>query len=161
METFWLQWLHLLAAMVWVGGQLALPLVITPVLRRNFQPPQRTELIAEMGVRFRPFAWIALAVLLATGLRSAVLVYGGFPGFVEGLSETGYGRILQAKLLLVMVIIALQYLHDFILGPRLRRMVSQHSPGLARARAATIGLAIGSLLLSLTIVGLAANLRLH
>jgi hypothetical protein len=40
-----------------------------------------------------------------------------------------------------------------------RRLAAEQSPGLARARAATIGLAMGGLLLSLVIVGLAAGLR--
>lgn len=161
METFWLQWLHLVAAMVWVGGQLFLPLALTPVLKRRFPPEQRVELIAAVGTRFRPFAWVALGILVLTGLQRASLVFGGFPELWQGLSSTDYGQILKAKLLLVIMILLLQLLHDFVLGPRLQKLSEQRSPGLARARAATIGIALGSVLLSLVIVGLAANLRLN
>ena len=65
----------------------------------------------------------------------------------------------MAKLILVAGIVVFQSVHDFVLGPRLRRMSAAQSPGLARARAATIGLAFAGLLMSLGAVTLAAMLR--
>lgn len=159
MELYWLQLIHLLSAMVWVGGLLFLALVVTPVMRHRLSPQQRTELFSAIGIRFRPYAWIALILLLVTGLRRAALFFGGFGELFEAFGSTTYGQILQAKLLLVVVIILMQLLHDFYLGPRLRQMANEQSPGLARARAATIGIAMGSLLLTLVVVGLAVRLR--
>ena len=159
MELLWLQWLHLLAACVWVGGLLFLSLVASPVLRHRFTAEERSELLGQIGRRFRPYAWVALALLALTGMRRGMLVFGGLPELWTGLEATPYGRILRAKLLLVGVLIVLQFLHDFVLGPRLARLRRERSPGLARARAATIGLAFGTVILSLVVLALAARLR--
>jgi len=159
MELYWLNLLHLLAACVWVGGSVAIALVITPVLRKKAPHDQRIALIAAMGARFRVVGWIALAVLVLTGVRRAMLVFGGLPDPWGALATTAYGKTLTSKIFLVTVLLALQLVHDFALGPRVRRLAAEQSPGLARARAATIGLAMGGLLLSLVIVGLAAGLR--
>lgn len=160
MELFWLQWLHLLAACIWIGGLLFLALVASPVLRHRFTAEERGQLLGQFGRRFQPYAWAALIVLVLTGFRRGMLVFGGVPEFFEGLSATPYGRLLSAKLMLVGVLVALQLVHDFGLGPRLARLRQERSPGLARARAATIGLAIGTVVLSLLVLALAARLRL-
>ena len=87
------------------------------------------------------------------------MVFGGFPELFQALSTTAYGQLLQAKLLVVFVIIALQLIHDFVLGPRVRRLAEEQSPGLARARAATIGLSVGTLLSTLVVLWIAVMLR--
>jgi uncharacterized membrane protein len=156
---YWLHLVHVLAAMVWVGGMLMIPLVVTPVIRRRVPPEQRTELLAAIGLRLRPIGWIALAVLVLTGIRRAMILFGGAPDPWQAFTTTPYGRTLMAKLILVIGILAFQALHDFVLGPRLRDLAAAQSPGLARARAATIGLAFAGLLLTLGVVVLAAMLR--
>src|SRR5262245_56389864 len=117
-EPFWLHWLHLLAAIVWVGGSLMIPLVVTPVLRRRFPPEQRIELLSAMGTRFRTIGWIALAVLVLTGMRRAAIMFSGAPDPWQAFTTTPYGRTLMAKLILVAGIIVFQSVHDFVLGPR-------------------------------------------
>jgi putative copper resistance protein D len=159
MELYALNLLHLLAAMVWVGGSISVALVITPVLRRKAPHDQRIPLIAAMGTRFRTIGWIALVVLVLTGARRALLAVGGTPDPWAALTGTAYGRTLSIKIFVVAVLLLLQLVHDFVLGPRVQRLAAAADPGLARARAATIGLAMGGLLLSLVVVGLAASLR--
>lgn len=159
MELYGLNLLHLLAAMVWVGGSISVALVITPVLRRKTPPDQRIPLIAAMGTRFRTVGWIALGVLVLTGLRRTMLALGGVPDPWAALTGTAYGRTLSIKVFVVAVLLVLQLVHDFALGPRVQRLAVAQDPGLARARTATVGLAMGGLLLSLVVVGLAASLR--
>ena len=59
-------YLHVLAASIWVGGQIALAGVV-PVLRRD--APHATKAVARAFARL---AWPAFAVLVATGLWSLV-----------------------------------------------------------------------------------------
>jgi uncharacterized membrane protein len=158
-EMYGLHLLHLLAAMVWVGGSLMIPLVVAPVLRRRFPPEQRTEMLSAIGLRFRPFAWIALLILVLTGVRRAAILFSASPDPWQAFSETPYGRTLMAKLILVLGILLFQALHDFVLGPRMRALASSQDAGLARLRAATIGLAFAGLLMTLGVVTLAAMLR--
>jgi len=54
--------LHVLAASVWVGGQIVLAGIV-PSLRRNF--PDATKLVARA---FAHIAWPAFAVVVVTGL---------------------------------------------------------------------------------------------
>ena len=159
MEAVWLNFLHLLAATLWVGGSLAIPLVITPVIRRKLPPEKRIELIAAMGARFRPFGWTALAILLVTGARRAFLTFSGQADPWGAFESTAYGRALRAKILLFLVLLLVQFVHDFVLGPRLRTMAAQGAGDLARLRKLTIGLATGGLLITLVIVYVAAGLR--
>jgi len=46
------RFVHVLSAMVWVGGQLLLSLLVLPVLRRRLDVPSRAPLTREVGIRF-------------------------------------------------------------------------------------------------------------
>ncbi len=98
--------LHLLAAVVWIGGMLFLGMVLTPVLRDR-PPVERASLLHGVGRRFLKIGWTALAILLLTG--PTLWALHGFP----------LTPVLIAKLALVGIILVLSVLHDFSLGPRL------------------------------------------
>jgi uncharacterized membrane protein len=102
-----LRFLHVLAAVVWIGGMLFIALVLVPVLRGNTDPVARAWLVHLVGSRFRTVGWISLALLLAAGLgnlwmRPYLLTLPRF----------------QLKLGLVGVALVLSVVHDFVLGPR-------------------------------------------
>jgi len=83
--------LHVLAAMVWVGGQIALAGVV-PVVRR-FGGVDATRAAAR---RFQLIAWPAFAVLIVTGVWNLFAVHVG--------DQSGrYLTTLFLKLLLVAV----------------------------------------------------------
>jgi putative copper resistance protein D len=102
-----LRWLHVVAAITWIGGMLFLALVLVPVTRGLEDRALRARLVHEVGVRFRTIGWIALAVLVATGLGNLWI-------YPELLSAP---RFLW-KLGLVVVALMLAVIHDFELGPR-------------------------------------------
>ncbi len=64
------RWLHLLAAITWVGGMLFIALVFVPVTRRPPDPALRGRLVREAGRRFRSVGWIALGLLVLSGLAN-------------------------------------------------------------------------------------------
>jgi putative copper export protein len=125
--------LHVLAALVWVGGMLFLGLVGAPVLRRLEPPPLRAMLFRDLGRAFRPVGWGAIGVLLVTGVLNL-----RFAGVLGRLGEPAfwsapYGRTLAWKLAAVAAMLAGSALHDFVLGPRAGRL-DAGSPQAARAR---------------------------
>jgi uncharacterized membrane protein len=100
-------WLHVLAAITWIGGMLFIALVLVPVTRRLEDPTVRTRLVQETGRRFRTVGWIALIVLVVTGL----LNLWSHPGLLSSPR-------LHWKLGLVGLALILSAFHDFVLGPR-------------------------------------------
>ncbi|MHB1432478.1 MAG: hypothetical protein ACYCVZ_10230 [Streptosporangiaceae bacterium] len=78
--------LHVLAATIWVGGQLTLAALV-PVLRR--QGPDAPRVAAR---RFNLVAWPAYGVLIATGIWNIIAVSPMSPA---------YQRTLTVKLIVV------------------------------------------------------------
>ena len=60
--------LHVLAALIWLGGMFFLGLVGAPVLRGVEPASLRQKLFHDLGLRFRAIGWICIAILLATGV---------------------------------------------------------------------------------------------
>lgn len=114
---------HVLAAMVWIGGMLAIALVGAPVLRDLEDHALRARLFSAIGLRFRAVAWTAIAALLATGIVN-LRVMGLLDAETLGSSEfwsTPLGVGLAAKLTLAVLMIGLAGVHDFWLGPAASR----------------------------------------
>lgn len=59
--------LHLAAAIFWMGGMAFVVLALRPVLHEQLEPPARLRLIAAVLSRFFVVVAISIAVLLATG----------------------------------------------------------------------------------------------
>ncbi len=110
-------WLHLIAASVWVGGLLAL--LVGLILLRRGETERWREVYALAIPRFSTLAIASVAILALTGLYSAWLQVGN----VEALRVTEYGRALLVKLALVLVLLELGAINLLVIGPRLRRSV--------------------------------------
>jgi copper resistance protein D len=118
------RWLHVLAAITWIGGMLFIALVLVPVTRRLEDAALRTRLVHAIGLRFRTVGWIALAALIVTGLVNLWLqpYLLGSPRF-------------HWKIGLVILTLILSAFHDFVLGPRAGRPGADPS---ARVRASWV-----------------------
>ena len=111
--------LHVLAAILWIGGMLFFA-VAAPVLRRVEDPALRSSLFDALGRRARVVGWICVVLLLGTGviqLRSRGWWGAGFWND-SSLLGTPLGVTLLSKLALVTVMVGVQAAHDFWLGPR-------------------------------------------
>src|SRR5579864_6732207 len=102
-------WLHVLAACVWIGGQVVIAAVI-PLLRGS------NGIASRAGARFQAVAWPAFALLIITGVlnaRNAGIGWGD-------LLTTPVGRTLTVKLGFVLLSGAAAAVHAFVQGPRAR-----------------------------------------
>lgn len=110
--------LHVLSAVVWVGGVLFVGTVAVPVAK-GYSPRVRRRLMADVGRRFRAIGWGALAVVVATG-GYLLWHWGARPSTLIDLSffEHDHTRLLGYKLILVVGMLFTSGLHDFWLGPR-------------------------------------------
>jgi len=112
-----LVWLHVLAAVSWIGGTIFLSVVLVPVLRREPFASQRALLFRTIAHRFRAVVWGAIAVLLFTG--PLLLHQRGIPI----ADPSGWPMVLAAKLGLVTILLLLTLTHDLILGPRVGKIL--------------------------------------
>ena len=97
-------WVHLVAASVWVGGLAALALLVWPLapsLRRT---------------AFLGFARLAVALVAAMVLAGAYLALVRLPELTD-LWETPYGRFLLLKLVIVGLALIWGAVHHFVVRP--------------------------------------------
>ena len=132
--------LHVLAALFWLGGMFFLAVVGAPVLRHVEPAELRSRLFDDLGRRFRAAGWVAIAVLVATGLGN--LHFRGFlAASVLGRAafwHTAFGTALGVKLVAVAAMLVLQAVHDFVHGPRAARTVPGSPEALALRRRAAL-----------------------
>jgi uncharacterized membrane protein len=153
----WVLWLHVLAAIFWVGGQLFLVSVVIPVLRQTLPEPERIRVVALAGRRFAALSGVALAVLLITGPLNAEA--HGISRNI--LAHTTWGHVLIAKACLVLIMLAITAVHGVYFGRRLAELGAAGGgdpTAIARRRALqrqSVRLSALNLLLNLIIVGLA------
>lgn len=70
--------LHVVAAVVWVGGLFFAYVVLRPVAAATFEPPQRLQLWAAVFKRFFPWVWMSIVILMLSGYW---LIFDWFKGF--------------------------------------------------------------------------------
>ncbi len=128
MPRFWFVtiFLHILAAITWIGGMIFLSMVLAPLVRSHKAAPEFMALFRSAARRFRIVAWLAMGVLLATG---PILLS---QRHIDVMNPATWSPIVTLKLGLVALLILLTLLHDLALG----RWVSEIStiPESARTR---------------------------
>jgi len=152
--------IHVLAAMLWLGGMFFLGVVGAPVLRAVEPPALRQRLFQTLGTRARDAGWWAIAVLLVTGVANlhfhGWLHWDGVLGSAE-FWRTGTGHALAVKLIAVAAMLAVSVTHDFILGPMAGR-AAPGSPGTVVLRRRAALLARANALIGVVVVIAAVRL---
>jgi uncharacterized membrane protein len=144
-----LRTVHLLAAIVWAGGTVALVFVAVPPVQR-LQGPERAALLREFGRRWRPIGWSALGVAVVTGIFLAQRAHA----FDDAPRD--FDWVLAVKGLLIGLVVAGSYLHDYVLGPGLAQQIREGKP--QSLRPLLVGIGRTNLLLTIAIPILGAVL---
>ena len=151
---------HVLAALLWLGGMFFLGLVGAPVLRAVEPPALRPRLFHQLGLRFRTVGWSAIAVLVVTGVAllhaRGLLRWSGVFGSAA-FWGTGLGVALAAKLAAVTVMVVVSLVHDFFLGPAAGRAGPDSAEAIRLRRRAAL-LARVNAVLGLLLVAAAVRL---
>ncbi len=96
-------YLHVVGAVVWIGGLAYQAHVLLPAARRGAVAP-----FADAARRARPVTWAAIALVVLTGFYNVTQL-----GSLERVMETGAGVMLAAKFTLVILAIAIAGQRDF------------------------------------------------
>lgn len=89
-------WVHFVAAVLWVGGSLITPLVISPALG-SLDPPARLKAMAIFSSKMMP---------IYMGSMLAILISGGIQIGAYGYYDTRSSMVLSIKLFVVLLMIA-------------------------------------------------------
>jgi uncharacterized membrane protein len=147
--------IHVLAAMLWLGGMFFLGVVGAPVLRAVEPPPLRQRLFQELGARFRRVGWWAIAVLLVTGVINVYfrgwLRWDGMLGS-SAFWRTAVGHALAGKLTVVVLMLSISAVHDFVQGPRAGRAAPGSAEAIAFRKRAALMARINAILGVLLVV---------
>jgi putative copper resistance protein D len=115
---------HLLAAGAWIGGLVALALLIKPAAHTD--PIEAHRILA----RFSGIGTAAVGALVATGLINGWFLVGS----IANLTGTSYGKLLCVKLTAFLAMIVLAGLNRYWLVPALAARAIDRSTTLARLR---------------------------
>ena len=114
LPTILLDWVHLLAGAVWLGGIALIAIVWGPALQGAGRG-LRLLVAREVLPAFGRVALPAFVVVASTGAVSALVQLG----HLSALWESAYGRVLAVKISLVGLIAAASYVHALRHRPRL------------------------------------------
>ncbi len=115
-EAVLIDWFHLIAASLWVGGMLYIATIYLPVLRKK-SIAERVQSIVTLLAYFSPLAITGIVLMAITGPFSATIHLNSW----EQLISTAYGRVLSVKIVLVGVLLITSGIHVFFLRPRLAK----------------------------------------
>ncbi|HEY8173712.1 MAG TPA: hypothetical protein VIH21_11555 [Dehalococcoidia bacterium] len=151
-------WLHILAAVVFIGPQIFLAAVAMPALRTISDARSRQEVTRSITRGFGVLGGVALAALLATGIWNYYDAKDA--GFIDADDFPRYFFVLQVKLTLVTVVVILTILHGAVFGRRLQRLQESNASEaeLAQARRWSMLASISTLVVSIAILFCAALL---
>jgi uncharacterized membrane protein len=119
-------YVHIVAAMVWIGGMAFLALVVVPLIRSGALGELGPRLIRVAGTRFRSVAYVCLALVLLTGVVNLAMRGVTFELAMQAsFWQTGFGHLVALKLLGMSGVIALSAVHDFRIGPEAARLMAE------------------------------------
>jgi copper transport protein len=125
-----IDWLHLLAASLWVGGMLYIATNYLPILRRLHIPQQARSLVTVLPY-FSPLAIAGVLIMAVTGPFSAAFHLTSWQQFLT----TAYGRALLVKIALIGGLLVTSATHVGILLPRLKKEYQKYSYAANRLQA--------------------------
>jgi putative copper resistance protein D len=115
MATYYLisVFVHVICAAFWIGGMLFIPLVLVPGIK---QQPNRVLLLHKTGIKFRFYGWLAVIILIITGVLN--IHFRGLPFTIDFFTSTSYGKLLSIKLVLFVIMLLVGGIHDFYIGKK-------------------------------------------
>jgi copper resistance protein D len=105
--------LHLVAAGLWLGGLFPLAILLTHL--RRFREPSWVTAACKAGSRFSTLGILAVCILLISGMINISFLVGN----IQNLTDTPYGRWLLLKLTLVVAMVGLAAINRQYLLPRI------------------------------------------
>lgn len=127
-------WVHVISAIVWIGGSVFLALILVPAMRQSEHRGVAASIVSWTGRRLRTIGWVCFGLFIVTGTYNL-----GFRGYSWGdlfdgsLFAGPFGETLGIKLIIFVIILILSAIHDFYVGPKATALMREN-PHSDRAR---------------------------
>lgn len=148
-----LNFLHLLATVVWVGGMGTNILVTLPSIREVLEPAVSGRFIGAIMKRFRLIAYLSIITLILCGVL-LTLLNGNFVG---GPFDNTWSQLILVKHIFVAALVLLTVYSFEIFAPKVAKLAAKGpSPELLKAQKLQLRLASTGFVLGLVILLLIA-----
>ncbi len=143
---------HVLSATIWVGGVVFMGAVAVPMARK-MSTVDRQEVTKRLGFAFRPVGWIALALLVLTGIYMSHAWGASFQNVLNLEFFTApHLRLLGFKILAVSIMMLVSGIHDWFIGPRSALVPDSHKAEQMRRIASWLGRITGLLVIIIVVL---------
>jgi copper resistance protein D len=152
-------WVHLFCAVLFVGGSFFMWLVVMPASHRFAKDEsERTQIIGKIAKDFGRITNPILAILVLSGIYNVTWY---LPSFAYLFSFKSYAAsVLFAKVVLVVILVALIYAHGVYYGRRIVRLAREKDvEGLRAVRRKSRIISFTNLALMIVILILAVMLQ--
>ena len=110
-------WIHLLSAVVWIGGIFFILFVALPSAKKTLEQPGK--LMGAIGKRFVPMANISILLIFITGIFMSLLSHI----FSELVSLNSlWTQTLFAKVLTALAMAGIHFYRGLVLTPKIERL---------------------------------------
>ncbi len=161
---FWaltlMYWLHMLAAVSWIGSLAVISILVLPAAKRTLQPIEQLAFVTAIQGRVEAAAWFSIGMLAVTGLfqMSSNPHYDGFLA-----TSNTWSLAMLAKHILTIFMIVFSAMQTWEVMPAIRRILLQREKAdrqkLAVLQRREMLLAWTNLLLGILIFGATAIAR--
>jgi uncharacterized membrane protein len=104
------RFVHVLGAVIWLGGQLTISALVLPAARQRLEAADRADLMRTLGMRFG-VATVAVLIPLQVTTGVALAAHKGVTW--SALAQSGYGRTLAGKLVAFVLVMLAAGLHGW------------------------------------------------
>jgi uncharacterized membrane protein len=119
-------WLHMLAAVAWIGGIVSISILVLPAAHKSLKPVDLLAFIDALQKRLEPLAWFSLGLLIATGLFQ-LSANSHYNGFLDVSTQWSLAILVKHGLGVVMVVVSAVQTWEVI--PAIRRTLMRRDKG--------------------------------
>jgi uncharacterized membrane protein len=98
-------WLHMLAAVTWIGSLAAINLLVLPASVRTLKLADQLGFITALQKRLEPLAWFCMGLLLVTGLFQ-LSANPHYDGFLSISTQWSLAILVKHGLAVIMVVVS-------------------------------------------------------
>lgn len=115
-----LYWLHMLAAVTWIGSLATISLLVLPAAKRILPPSEQLAIVTAIQGRVEGLAWFSVALLAVTGLFQ-MSSNPHYDGFLATSNQWSLAMLTKHVLTVIMVVVSA--LQTWEVMPAIRRIL--------------------------------------